>query len=134
VAEDTDQSLVPFLEQKAGQHLRVVARYDGDSLRVPFVRDDVQSSYTEAEFVESFARFRDQFAEQAHEEGLELGPHHCTVRVFDDGLVFHYPHDEQTGTVISVDPDVADNLLGFVGDSLARMETNLPEFERSAGD
>lgn len=111
--------LTDFLENRAGDHLRSVLRYDADEKNVVHVRDDVADEYSDDEVAAVMQDLRLEAIEKSYQENLyDHGGLNCTVRCFDDAIELHFPRDETAGTVVALDADVLEAEATFVGECM----------------
>lgn len=109
--------VVEHLRAHAGETLQAVVIYDGDDHRDLYRRADVSElhgSELEAEVLEEIRADR-QRRESTLADRYE-GDHRATVRVFDARVLLHLPRDDESGTVVVLDPAAARNLVTFVED------------------
>ncbi|WP_135853305.1 DUF7522 family protein [Halorussus salinus] len=126
---DGGEPLVDFLRSKAGDSLRGVIRYDSDDYRFLYVRTDVTEAYGGTSNFEAVVRqYREAEPTESKQEGtLYAGNHHVTVRLYDDAAILHFPQGEEYGTIVSVDPNVAQGLSTFTYDCLERIFRDSPQ-------
>jgi hypothetical protein len=60
------------------------------------------------------------------EQAFPFGHLHATLRVFDETILMHFPIENQTGVVVTVEPEVAGSLNSFVGDCLDHIYEQYP--------
>lgn len=116
MAHDTSE-IVDRLHSHAGETLRAVIVYDGDSHRDLYRREDVSDlhdSKLETEVLEEIRADR-QRRESTLADRYE-GDHRATVRVFEARVLLHLPRDDKSGTVVVLDLAAARNLVTFVDD------------------
>lgn len=122
---DVSQSLCEFFEREAGPALRLVGHYTRDSVDLVYLREDLEDAYDEDDFRRTFGVHReDKAAALKQQSVIDAGNHHCTLRLYDEAIVFNFAQTGDVGTVVSVDPDVGQNLLTFVTRSLERLHTD----------
>ncbi|PSQ58088.1 hypothetical protein BRD18_06525 [Halobacteriales archaeon SW_7_71_33] len=117
------EELCEFLQHRAGDLLRAVGYYDGEEYELLYLRDDLQSQYTPAEIgaiAEELRREHEGLT--ASETSYRLGELNCSIVTYDEGVVMQFPHDESTGTLVTLDPEAARQLVGFVDRCLAWIE------------
>lgn len=118
---DSQQHLLTFLKEQAGDYLRGVAIYDADNYDSLYVRDDVQAEH----FEDEIDRMIDRLREESRARELRDFPFdelNGTVRSFGDALVMHFPRPQERGTVITLDPEVARDLNTFMSQCLQRIK------------
>lgn len=123
MAEQHEQ-LVNFLKDRAGPALRVVFQYDssGEDYEILYMRDNIEKKYSEAELRDHFDTFRrDAYLAGVQETKLGTGGHHCSIRIFDETLIFNFTMGSRYNTIVSLDPSVGRDLLGFVTDAMAEL-------------
>lgn len=117
VVDHNTSDMVEHLQSHAGKTLQAVVVYDGDRHRDLYRREDLSDlhgSELEREVLEDIRSDRQRW-NGAGSDQYE-GEHRATVRVFDARVVLHLPRDDESGTVIVLDPAAARNLATFVDD------------------
>lgn len=125
MAMRASKRLVEFLEDRAGEALRVVFHYDtrSEGFEILYMRPDIQDEYSEAELLDHFDTFRrDSHLAGVQQSRLRTGDHHCSIRVYDESLIFNFTLGDYANTIISLDPDVGRDLLGFVGKAMGELK------------
>lgn len=115
--DHTTGDIVEHLRDHAGETLQAVVIYDGDDHRDLYRRGDVRElhgSELEAEVLEEIRADR-QRRRSTLAERYE-GDHQATVRVFEARVLLHLPRDDESGTIVVLDPAAARNLVTFVND------------------
>ena len=121
MSEEASQ-FVGFLKRQAGENLRGVAHYYEDGYELLYAREDVSRRYDEDRFEELFSTIRKEMSERTQQESVyELGTLHCTVRLFDDGIVLNFSQGDKIGTSVSLDPEVASNLTNFAHECIRHL-------------
>lgn len=129
------RALVEYLQDRAGEALRVVFHYDprSEGYEILYMREDIRDEYTEPELERHFDTFRrDSHLAEVQEGELSTGNHHCSIRVFDETLLFNFTHGPDVNTIVSIDPMVGRNLLKFVADSLEHVYAESPDISNRA--
>lgn len=122
------ESIAAFFRQETGQALRLVAHYDDESSDIVYLRDDLEETYDDSDFRETFQTHRaDRAAAAGQSETIEAGTQHCTLRVYDSAIVFNFCQTDNVGTIVSVNPNVGRNLLTFVTRSLQKLAEESPQ-------
>lgn len=128
MAIQSSRSLAEFFERRAGSHLRLVAHYEPADVEFVYTREDLDATYSDETFEESFEMHRrDQAAATHQADSLAVGDHHCTLRIYDEAIVFNFAQTDDVGTVVSLDPAVGTDLLSFVTTSLQELHENSPQ-------
>jgi len=124
-----DGALVEFLQDAAGRQLRGVVRYREDEYQFLFDREDAGWGPDEqadlAAFVDQFRHA--ELTETERTDALNVGNHHVTVRLYDEAVVLHFPQGEDVGTLVSLDPEAASSLAGFVSQCLQYLFRDSPQ-------
>lgn len=132
MARRTTQKLIDYFHQRAGGALRVVFHYDNRSedFEIMYMRDDIQSEYSERELETHFDTFRrDAHLAEVQQGKLRTGDHHCSIRVYDETLLFNFTLGQRYNTIISLDPDVGRDLLSFVAESMEQLQDEADALE-----
>lgn len=124
--------LVEYLQDRAGDALRVVFHYDArdEGYEILHMRPDIEAEYTEAELRDHFDTFRrDSHLADVQQSKLHTGDHHCSMRVYDETLIFNFTLGERANTIISLDPNVGRDLLGFVGNAMSMLKEDAGDMD-----
>lgn len=118
MAQLNAQDLVTALQLRAGESLRCIGHYTPEDWSIEYVREDVQAQHSTDEIEEVVEDLRWQaFKKEQAESQYDIGELECSIRVFDQGLVMNFPErDRAAGTVVTLDPEAARQLVGFVED------------------
>lgn len=117
----TVSDLTEFLQERADSLLRGIARYDGDSSDVLYLRDDVKKQRMRSEIDRVLSRVRPESSPK-EERSFPFGDLHATVRAFEDATILHFPMGADRGVVVSLEPGAAQDLNTFVGTCLDQIE------------
>jgi hypothetical protein len=116
--EEVPAALLDCVRERAGGALRFVGRYREGGYHVEFADSAVTESYADTDLGDLVDDLRLQGVDRPRQESLHCaGELRCTIRSFEDALVFHLSEAPREGTFISVEPGVGD-VSGFVGDCL----------------
>jgi hypothetical protein len=117
------QELASYLDHRAGEALRAVGHYSEDEYEVVHLRDDLRQQYTDEEIQAIVEDLRwESFTKSSQEGQFHLGGLKCSIQAFEEGVVMHFPYDDQHGTLVSLDPGAARDLMQFIDDCLTRIE------------
>lgn len=117
-----DGRLPERLREEVGDALRVIGTYDGSDYEMHYLREDVQAEYRWEEFGETFSQIGIEGMGYSHFQDLfRIGEMNCAIYGFEEAFVFHFPHDDFNGLVVSVDSDVQLNPHAITGKALAAM-------------
>lgn len=118
--------LVEYLINAAGEYLRGVVHYTEDDYRVLYLREDLESVYSEDDLTETFDYWRRRRDDQRGPP-FSLGNLHCTAQFFDDALLFHFTQGSDVGTVVTLDPAAGRDVTAFIGECLTVLHTDSPQ-------
>lgn len=124
--------LVDFLEEQAGEYLRGAIHYSEDEYVSLYMRDDVDTLYSSEKMDELVAYYRQENQNQTVKEPFDLGSKHCTVKFYDDAILFHFTQGDEVGTVITLEPEAGRNIVGFITECLKQLHYNSPQEITSA--
>lgn len=128
MSKQTSEALANFFKQEAGDAVRLVAHYTADSIEFVYLRDDLAENYEKSDFEDSFAIHRqDKAAAARQEETINAGSHHCTLRVYDEAIVFNFAQTGDVGTIVSMNPETGRDLLSFMTRCLKRLHEDSPQ-------
>lgn len=113
--------LSDFLEERAGDLLRGICRYDGDTTDVLYLRDDVKKQRMRSEIDRILNRVRPESSSK-EEQSFPFGDLYSTVRTFEEATILHFPTGNDRGVVVSLESDAAQDLNTFVGQCLDQIE------------
>jgi len=115
VTPDTED-IVAHLRSHAGEALQVVVVYNDETHRDLYRRDDLQEMHGSDLESERGAEARRRPRREAPEAESYEGPLAATVHVFAGRIVLNLPRDDDSGTIVLLNPSVAQNLTEFVAD------------------
>jgi hypothetical protein len=116
------RELAEYLEQRAGDSLRAVGHYSTDDYEIVHLRDDVREQYSDDEIEDIVEDLRwESFAKSTQERQYRFGSLNCSIQAFEEGVVMHFPYDDNRGTLISLAPGAARQLIGFIDDCLSQI-------------
>ena len=112
---DADPLLVEELHDQVGDALRVVARYRDRSYEMSYLREDLDSLYTDTDLD---AIFDDFVLQGLHKDRLDdlfrAGTLECSMFQFEDALVFHFTPGGSEGLAVSIDPGTGVDIESLV--------------------
>lgn len=116
------QSFTAFVRSRLDDHLRLAVAYDSESYEVLHVRDDVAEEYPDqrSQIVQDL--LLEGVTEPRQEELFSLGSLAGTVRVFGEGITFHFTRGPHSGVLLSLDPDADPPIASFVRDCRRHLE------------
>lgn len=132
MAMRASKRLVEYLQDRAGDALRVVFHYDArnEGYEILYMRSDIEDEYTEAELHDHFDTFRrDTELAEVQQSKLHAGDHHCSMRVYGETLLFNFTLGDDVNTIISLDPDVGRDLMGFVGNAMSMLKQDAGDMD-----
>ncbi|MFB6153114.1 MAG: hypothetical protein ABEJ27_02570 [Halodesulfurarchaeum sp.] len=112
---DEISMVTTYCRNVMGEHLRLVASADAESVEMEWVRDDLRESIGAedvAEWIDPLLADAENAAAQEWRVGA--GAHRSTLHVFDGMLLFHYPRDSGRSLVVSVDPSWIEDVIDHV--------------------
>ena len=113
--------LVTFLQERAGDYLRGVLKYDQESTDIQYLREDIRNQRIQSQFDRVVRRVRPE-ATAAEERAFPFGDLHVTVRRFDDAMLLHFPRGQDRGTLVALEPDAARDLNTFTTECVNRLQ------------
>ena len=125
--QESASHLVKFLTNQAGNHLRGAIHYFEDGYDSLYLREDVEELYSDAKMEELAEYYRQQSTVQNAEEPFSLGNCHCNISCYDDAILFHFAQGDNVGTVITLDPEVGSDILGFITRCLKILHAESPQ-------
>ena len=117
--------LSTYLNERVDDLLRGVAHYQQDEFEVVYLRDDIRERRHREEVDKMLTRIKQEGTDE-EERSFPFGHLHATLRIFDETIFMHFPIENQTGVVVSLEPEVAQSLNSFVGDCLDHIYDEYP--------
>ena len=117
--------LSTYLNERVDDLLRGVAHYQQDEFEVVYLRDDIRERRHREEVSKMLMRIKQEGTDE-EEQSFPFGHLHATLRIFDETIFMHFPIENQTGVVVSLEPEVAQSLNSFVGDCLDHIYDEYP--------
>ncbi|MGB9987240.1 DUF7522 family protein [Salarchaeum japonicum] len=111
---DAHRQLHRFVEERAGDTYRTMFYYTADDWETIYVRDDVATDHLRDTVPEIIERTREARALVREEDYETLGETTATTEVHESGVIIHFPEEDHRGVLVSLDPDAARQLTGFV--------------------
>jgi hypothetical protein len=120
--------LIDYLESRAGDSLRAVGRYSGETCSLEYVRDDLprEKIRDRLETIQTNLTWSWNPPEGSALE--ELGPKSASLQVREAAVVLHLPVEERKGIIIGLEPGAASDLTSFITDCM-RYVDNTREIE-----
>lgn len=119
MSDTPSNTLADFLRDRLGDDLRSVFHYCHDECHIVYVRDDVVEAYAPGEISDVVEDARLEAVDKPRQEDLYVhGGLRCTVRLFEDAVELHFPHDETCGTAVALDRESLSLADGVVGECL----------------
>ena len=108
-------SLVSFLEQRAGDSLRAVAKYQNENVNLLYYREDLQQNTMLNRTKTIHDNITWDWNPEEDEVTSELGEKQATVQIREESVIIHLLEEENLGYIIGLEPDAARSLTTFVG-------------------
>lgn len=117
--QTTSETLLSVPDRRAGDQLRSVVHYDEAGFDILFLRDDVAERYETAEIERVVEDLRLGSFGKAYQEKLYVhGRLRCNVRLFEQAVEMHFPHDNFSGTAVAFDFDALSKLDTLISSCL----------------
>lgn len=104
-----------YVQDTAGDTLRVFATYEDHEYTIPYARSDVEKRYSETELKQWVRELQENLCRA---RGLEdkLGEQYAGLRLFPRIILVHFPpsDDEERGLILSLDREAGRNLSEFL--------------------
>ncbi|MFT4882854.1 MAG: hypothetical protein ACI8U4_000350 [Natronomonas sp.] len=123
MVSDRHRELHRFIKERAGSSYRTAFYYHADSWETIYVRNDLQTEALGEEAPGVMERARQAEPLVREEDYPPLGETYAQTEIHEDGIVFQFPEGPNEGTIVSLDPDTAQLLTGFVTRCLSILET-----------
>lgn len=114
------RNLIKYLEQRAADYHRGTVRYDGDTIDILHLRDDVRKTRLTSQIDRMLRRLRPE-ASPKEEQSFPFGDLRATIRRFDEAIILHFPTGRDKGIVVSLEPETAHDLNTFIGECEKRI-------------
>lgn len=119
------------MEERAGDAYRTAFHYDATEWEAIHVRSDLDTRNLGEEAPNIIERARETEALLREDDYPPIGETHATTEVHEDAIILHFPEGPEEGTLISLDPDAAQLLTGFVTRCLSIIQTPDPDKYRA---
>lgn len=116
-------NLLDFLRERAGDHLRGVARYTGNETDILYLREDIKEQRIQSQVDRMINRLRPESA-PGEERAFPFGDLYVTVRRFEDAIIMHFPRGPDQGFIIALEPECAGDLNRFTSECLKRIDSD----------
>lgn len=115
MADSEPSDFVTYMRKQAGDSLRLIGLYNHETFKIQCARPDLDRKFTEQDLQEMATELRKESIERYHEEqAFTLGSLDATVRLFENAVVIHYPRDQVSGTVVSLEREAGMQLSKFI--------------------
>ena len=121
MVRDTHRQLITYLRDTVDDNLRGVAVYNQDAYDVVYLRDNLRTRRFKSEVDQMIDRLQ-QETRAREQRAFPFGDLTGTVRSFEEAMVMHYPHTQERGTLITLDPEVGRDLNTFMHECEQRIE------------
>jgi hypothetical protein len=108
------QRLCEFIQDRVGDSLRGVIRYDETDWDAVYVRSDLATRELQVGLTDICDRARSARSLFREADYPPLGETAATVEVHENGVALHFPEGPECGTLVSLDRSVARDLTEFV--------------------
>ena len=119
------KSISRYLNDRMDDFLRGVAHYREDEFDVVYLREDLREERHRDEVEQMLNRIKHEGTAE-EEQSFPFGHLRATLRVFDETIFMHFPIENRTGVVVTLEPEVARSLNSFVGDCLEHIYDEYP--------
>lgn len=117
------RELHQFVDERAGDAYRTAFYYDVDDWEAIHVRSDLQTQTLGEEVPDIIERARETEALLRKEDYPPIGETYATTEVHEDAIILHFPEGKHEGTILSLDPEAAQLLTGFITQCLSILQT-----------
>lgn len=111
---DRHRRLCEFVEDRVGDSLRGMVSYDESDWEAVYIRPDLATRELRAGLDDICDRARDARSLLREADYPPIGETTATTEVHENGVVLHFPRGPDSGTLVSLDRDVARHLTSFV--------------------
>lgn len=112
--DERHRQLHRFIQERANMSYRSAFYYERDDWDALYIREDVATERLHDELPDVVKRARQNQPLLRKEDYPPLGEVRATTEVHEDGVVLHFPEGPESGTLVSLDCDVARRLAGFI--------------------
>lgn len=113
---DRHRRLCEFIQSRVGNSLRGLVWYGESDWEAIYIREDLATQELRADLADICERARSARALFPEADYPPLGETTATTEVHENGVVLHLPESPDSGTLVSLDRDVARHLTSFVVD------------------
>jgi hypothetical protein len=133
MVSERHRKLHQYIKEQAGTAYRTAFHYDADCWETIHIRHDLQTEALGEELPDVIERARDTEPLVREDDYPPLGEAYAQTEIHEDGIVCLFPEGGHEGTIVSLDPDAARLLTGFVTRCLSILETPETETYRYRG-
>jgi hypothetical protein len=118
---DTEE-LLEYLEQRAGESLRAVGRYQREECDLQYLRDDLSRTATRERLDALRANITWSWNPPEDTSLEALGTKQATLQVREQTVILHLLLGDQQGILIGLEPEAARDLTSFITDCLDHID------------
>jgi hypothetical protein len=108
------QQLVRLIRDETAESFRAAFAYDEENWTALYVRSDLATADLESVVPLLADRARTRKPLVREEDYDALGTHRASISLHDDAVLIQFHGEDQSGVVVTLDTDVAQNLAEFV--------------------
>ena len=114
--------MIEFLESRAGDSLRVVGRYNGETCTLEYVREDLPREEIRDRVDALRANITWSWNPPGHPTVEKLGTKQASLQVRKKAVILHLPLGEERGVLIGLEPEASRNLTTFITDCMSHVD------------
>ncbi|WP_128081435.1 hypothetical protein [Haloferax sp. ATB1] len=112
------EELIDYLESRAGDSLRAVGKYSGETCSLEYVRDDLAHEKVRDRLEAIQANITWSWNPPEDSVLEELGPKSASLQVREAAVILHLPAEDREGVIIGLEPGAASDLTSFITDCM----------------
>lgn len=110
-----DAALLSLVRDYFGPSLQTVTAFNTDGYAPLYFRDDVEALYSDPELDQIFNELvLEGLGAEYFQELFHAGDLVCTMRVFEESVMFLFIDDDQSGAFVTADPETDADVLDFI--------------------
>jgi len=125
----TTESITAYAKERAGDALRVVARYDKAGYSVEHARSDLDRTDVDRRVAAVYDQLTWDWSPPEDEVMRAVGEAYATIQVRTDAVIVNLETGDAGGVLLSFSPSVTTDVVAFLGELLDRADADSASLE-----